>query len=339
VKVLLTGATGLIGKAVARELVARGHAVRALLRPTSDLAPLAGLSVEIARGDVLDAASVRAALAGQDALAHVAGIPRIGADPGEIHEVNVRGTEVVLAAAREAGVARAIHTSSISAAGGTRRPEVLDEAAPGNADALGIPYFLSKREGERIALAEAARGLPVVVLRPGVVLGPGDTHHSSASLVVAIAKRRLPAVLAGGTSFCDVRDVAAGFAAALERGRAGEVYALAGHNLPLAELAARTAALAGVRPPVRVPYPVAWALAAASEAAAALSGRRPPTSRDLARAGSLFTYASSEKAARELGYAVRPLEEMVRDTLVDALAAGRLRAETAELRALARGRV
>ncbi|HEX9241694.1 MAG TPA: NAD-dependent epimerase/dehydratase family protein [Anaeromyxobacter sp.] len=334
-KVLVTGATGLIGKAVARELVARGHAVRALLRPASDPAALSGLSVELVRGDVLDAASVRAALAGQEALVHVAGIPRVGDEPGPIHEVNVRGTELVLAAAREAGLRRVLHTSSISAAGGTRRPEVQDETVPGNAEALGIPYFLSKREGERIALAEAARGLPVVVLRPGVVLGPGDTHRSSASLVVAIAKRRLPAVLAGGTSFCDVRDVAAGFAAALERGRPGEVYALAGHNLSLAEFAARTAALCGVRAPVRVPYPAAWALAAFTEAVAVLRGRRAPTNRDLARAGSLFTYASSEKAVRELGYAVRPLEEMIRDTLVDALAAGRLRAETAELRALA----
>jgi dihydroflavonol-4-reductase len=336
VKVLVTGATGLIGKAVARELIARGHAVRALLRPASDPSPLAGLAVEVARGDVLDAASVRAALAGQDALVHVAGIPRVGADPGQIHDVNVRGTALVLAAAREAGVGRVVHTSSISAAGGTRRPVVPDESAPGNAASLGIPYFVSKLEGERLALAEAARGLPVVVLRPGVVLGPGDTHRSSAGLVVAIAKRRLPAVLAGGTSFCDVRDVAAGYAAALERGRPGEVYALAGHNLPLAEFAARTAALAGVRAPVRVPYPAAWLLAATAEVAAALLGRRPPTNRDLARSGSLFTYASSEKAARELGYAIRPLEAMIRDTLVDALAAGRLRAETAELRALAR---
>jgi dihydroflavonol-4-reductase len=334
-RVLVTGATGLVGKWVARELAARGHAVRALVRPASDPAPLAGLAVEIVRGDVLDAASVRAALAGADAVVHVAGIPRIGADAQDLAEVNVAGTEIVLGAAREAGVARAIHTSSISAAGGTRRPGALAEDAPGNAESLGIAYFLSKLRGERIALAEGARGLPVVVLRPGVVLGPGDTHRSSASLVVAIAKGRLPAVLAGGTSFCDVRDVAAGFAAALERGRPGEVYALGGHNLSLAEFAARAAAMAGVRAPVRVPYPVAWALAAAAEAAAALRRRPPPTNRDLARAGSLYTFVSSAKAERELGYRVRPLDEMIRDTLRDALATGRLRPETPALRALA----
>ena len=334
-KVLVTGATGLIGAWVARALAARGHAVRALLRPASDPAPLAGVAVEIVRGDVLDAASVRAALAGADAVVHLAGIPRIGADPEDLAGVNVAGTEIVLGAAREAGVARAIHTSSLSAAGGTRRPVVRSEDAPGNAEALGIAYFLSKLRGERIALAEAARGLPVVVLRPGVVLGPGDTHRSSASLVVAIAKRRLPAVLAGGTSFCDVRDVAAGFAAALERGRPGEVYALGGHNLSLAEFSARAAAMAGVRPPVRVPYPVAWALALAAEVGARARGRRPPTNRDLARAGSLYTFVSSEKAARELGYRIRPLDEMIRDTLRDAIATGRLRAETAALRALA----
>ena len=334
-RVLVTGATGLIGSAVARALLARGHAVRALLRPRSDPAPLAGLAIDLARGDVLDAASVRAALAGQDALVHVAGIPRISAERGLLADVNVRGTELVLAAAREVGIRRAVHTSSISAAGGTRRPEVLDETAPGNAEALGIPYFASKLLGERVALAEAARGLPVVVLRPGVVLGPGDTHGSSASLVVAVAKRRLLATVPGGTSFCDVRDVAAGFVAALERGRAGEVYVLAGHNLRVTELVARAAALSGVRPPPRLPYPVAWGLAAAAEALAAVRGRRPRTTREVARAGALYTFASSAKAEIELGYSVRPLDDMLRDTLRFALSTGQLRAETAELRALA----
>jgi len=247
----------------------------------------------------------------------------------------VRGAETVLSAALGAGVGRAVLTSSTSVTGGTRKPEIADEGTPGNAEALGIPYFLSKRAGERAGLALAARGLPLVVVRPSYVLGPGDVHGSSASSVVAFARGRIPAIVAGGASFCDVRDVARGHAEALERGRPGEVYVLGGHNRPISELAARVAALSGVPAPRRVPYAAALLFAAAQEAAARLAGRRPATTRDLVRAAALYTYVSSAKAERELGYRIRPLDEMIADTLRDAIARGKLRAETPELRALA----
>ncbi|HET8539071.1 MAG TPA: NAD-dependent epimerase/dehydratase family protein [Anaeromyxobacter sp.] len=336
-RVLVTGATGFLGAAICRELLARGHAVRALVRPASALAGLDGLGAEIARGDVLDAASVRAAMAACDAVVHAAGVPRIGGHDAEVLAVNVRGAELVLGAALEARVARAVLTSSVSAAGGTRAPAVTDESTPGNAEALGIGYFVSKLRGEQAGLALAARGLPLVVLRPGLVLGPGDTHRSSAELVVAIARRRLPGWVEGGTSLCDVRDVARGHAEALARGRAGEVYVLGGHNLRVSELVARVAAAAGVPPPPRLPYAVAYAAAALQEARARLRGRSPRTTRALVRAARLFTFVSSAKAARELGYAIRPLDEMVRDTLRFAIATGRLTPVSPELRGLAAG--
>lgn len=332
-KVLVTGATGLVGSAIVRELAERGHAVRALARPASDLSNVAALPVEVVRGDVLDVGSVRSAMEGCDAVVHAAGVARIG-EPPDVLAVNVRGVEVVLGAALAAGVARAALTSSTSVMGGTRTPVVLDEASAGNAEALGIPYFLSKLHGERAGLELARRGLPLVVLRPSFVLGPGDVYRSSASLVTALARRRIPAYVDGGASFCDVRDVARGHVAALERGRAGEVYVLGGHNLPMAEMIGKVCAAAGVPPPPRVPYAAALALAAVQEARARLAGRRPATSRALVRSAALYTYASSARAQRELGYAIRPFDEMVRDTLRWAVAAGRLKAQTAELRAL-----
>jgi dihydroflavonol-4-reductase len=334
VKVLVTGATGLLGDAIVRELLARGHEVRALVRPGTDPARL-GPGVEVARGDVLDAASVRAALAGRDALVHAAGSARIGLDRAAF-EVNTRGTEIVLAAAAAAGVRRAVHTSSTSVMGATRRPAVLDEATAGNAEALGIGYFLSKVRAERVALDLAGRGLPLVVVRPSFVLGPGDTRGSSASIVPAFVRRRIPAYVEGGASFCDVRDVAQGHVAALERGRVGEAYVLAGHNLRVGELAARVCALAGVRPPPRVPYLAALAFAALQEGWSRVSGRPPATRRELVRAAALYTFASSEKARAELAYAIRPLDETIRDTLRFALEVGQLRAETAALREIAR---
>jgi dihydroflavonol-4-reductase len=336
-QVLLTGATGLVGQAVAHELARRGHHLRVYARATSDVSPLAPLGAEVVRGELLDAESVARALAGCEGVVHVAGIATLGHDaPARLEEVNVRGVEVVLGAALAAGVRRAVLTSSTSVMGGTRTPELADEATAGNAEALGIPYFVSKLRGERAGLALAARGLPLVVLRPSYVLGPGDVHGSSASTVIALARRRVPAIVEGGASFCDVRDVARGHAEALERGRPGAVYLLGGHNRRISELAARVAALSGVPAPGRVPYAAAWAFAAAREAAARLAGRRPAMTRDLVRAAALYTYVSSARAERELGYTIRPFDDMIADTLRDAIARGRLGADTPELRALER---
>jgi dihydroflavonol-4-reductase len=335
-RVLVTGATGLVGSAVTRELARRGHSVRVLARPTSDLGGIDGAGAEVARGDVLDAPSVAAALAGCDAVVHTAG--KVGFRSGQRAEmlaVNARGVEVVLGAALAAGVSRAVLTSSISVTGGTRTPRVADEATPSNAEALGIDYFVSKLRGEQAALALARRGLPVVVVRPGYVLGPGDVRGSSASTVLALARRRLRVYVDGGISVCHVADVARGHAEALERGRPGEAYVLGGANVEMRDLVARVARLAGVPPPRRVPYPVALASAAASSAVARLRGRASALTPALVRSSALYTWASSEKARRELGYEIRPLDDMIRDTLRFYLARGRLDPSTPELRALA----
>jgi dihydroflavonol-4-reductase len=173
-------------------------------------------------------------------------------------------------------------------------------------------------------------------VRPSYVLGPGDVHGSSASTVLALARRRIPAYVEGGASLCDVRDVAAGHAEALERGRAGEVYLLGGHNVAMTGFIPRVCALAGVPAPPKVPVAVAWAAAAGQELAAKLRGRRSSMTRDLVRGAALYTYVSSAKAERELGYRIRPLDEMILDTLRDFVRRGRLQTTTPELLTLAR---
>jgi dihydroflavonol-4-reductase len=334
VRVLVTGGTGFIGGAVVQELLARGHAVRVLARPASDAATVPA-GAELVRGELTDPGAVAPALAGCQALIHCAGkvALQLGME-AELRRANVEVAEAVLSEAHRAGIARAVFTSSTAVVGGGRSPAVLDERSPANAQSLGIPYFTSKLEGERRALALAAQGLPLVVLRPSYVLGPGDVHGSSAATLVALARRRIPGYVEGGASFCDVRDVARAHAEALERGRPGEIYALGGHNLTTTEMIERVCQLSGAPVPRRMPYSAALALAAAEEITSGLQRRRPSITRDLVRASALYTFASSDKARAELGYAIRPFDEMVLDTLRWALAAGRLPAETEALRAL-----
>jgi len=205
---------------------------------------------------------------------------------------------------------------------------------PADPESLGIPYFSTKALGERVGLAVAARGLPVVVLRPAFVLGPGDVHGSSAALVVNLARRRIPGFVEGGASFCDVRDVARAHAEALLRGASGAPYTLAGHNLTTTELVTRVCGLAGVAPPRRMPFSAALAIASAEEITAGLQKRPPHLTRDLVKASALYTWTTSERARAELGYEVRPLEAMVRDTLRWALGRGKLTPDTEALRAL-----
>lgn len=316
-RVLLTGASGFIGSWVARELLRRGHEVRVLVRPTSNLRNLAGLAVEHAPGDVLDAPSVARALEGRDAVVHTAGLVHfVPADPVQ-RAVNALSVRVVLEAALRAGVGRAVLTSSTAVMGGSARPQVADEETPSTAASLGIDYFTTKLQGEQEAMAIHARGLPVVILRPSVVLGPGDVYRSSTATVRAVARRRLPFHVEGGQSYTDVRDVAAAHAAALERGRPGEAYVLGGHNLTVGEFVTRVAAAAGVPPPRRLPFGVALLGAMVGEAWARLRGRTPGITAQLVRAGHLYTFVRSDKARRELDYAVRPFEETLRDTLED----------------------
>lgn len=337
-RVLVTGGTGFLGGAVVRELAARGHAVRVLCRPSSDAAAAAQAGAEVVRGELIDAGAVRAALAGCEAVIHAAG--RVATGPGheaELRAANVDTVEAVLGEALSAGVARAVLTSSTSVLGGSRSPAVLDEKSESNAESLNIPYFTTKLEGERRALALAGRGLPLVVLRPSFVLGPGDLHGSSAATLVAIVRRRIPGYVEGGASFCDVRDVARAHAEALERGRVGEVYTLGGHNLTTTEMIERVCALSGAPAPRKMPFSAAMALAAAEEITAGLQKRRAAITRDLVRSSALYTFASSDKARAELGYAIRPFDEMVVDTLRWAMQVGRLSAESDALKGLLAG--
>jgi dihydroflavonol-4-reductase len=337
-KVLVTGATGFLGSAIARELVRQGHAVRALVRKTSKLDGLAGLSYEKVEGDILDADSVERALDGVDALIHTAGNtsarPR---DKALVHRVNVEGTRTVMAAAARRPDLRVVHTSSTTAVGATRRPRVLDENATWHVGGSGYHYVDSKKAAEAIVLEHARAGLDVVILNPGLILGPGDVYLTSTAYVLEYLRGRNRFAARGGISCCDVREVARAHVAALTRGRPGERYILAGQNVSHQEFLTTLRRITGLYRPIRLPGAVFWIAAAFSELAARIRPHKlEELNRGIARWAGWTCYYDVAKARRELDYVVRPFDETVRDTVRDLVGRGLHPARTPALADLAR---
>ena len=322
--VLLTGASGFLGSWVARRLVAHGHAVRALLRGSSGIEALTGLPLERVTGDVTDRPSVERAMMGVDAVIHAAGFismrPR---DRDRLHQVNVEGARNLLEAAGRRGI-RAIHTSSIATLGYSPDPVPRDERyLAGSAEFSDYPYAESKLRAETLALALARQGSEVVVLNPGLLLGPGGGQGGSTRLVQQYLQGLTRVSLPGGISFCDVRDVAEAHVLALSRGRSGERYLLGGHNQRYADLLRMLEAMTGMQRVWSLPVPLARYWGWVSQVTAAVQPH-PFEELNLAsvKYASRFNYCTVDKAVRELGYPLRPLTETLRDTIADLRGAG-----------------
>jgi dihydroflavonol-4-reductase len=315
---LVTGATGFVGSAVARALLARGHRVRVLARPNSDRRNLAGLAVEIAEGAMEEPRSLARAVAGCRYVYHVAADYRIWVpDPAPMFRVNVDGTRDLLTAALEAGAERVVYTSSVATlglmAGGS-----ADEETPSSVDDMIGPYKRSKFAAEEVARGLAReRGLPVVIINPSTPVGPGDIKPTpTGRLIVEAARGQMPAFVDTGLNIVHVDDVAEGHLAAAEKGRIGERYILGGENMTLAEILAEVAQAVGRRPPwLRVPHRVLFPVAVAAELAARITGRDPFVTLDGVRMARKKMYFSSEKASRELGYTPRPARQAIADAV------------------------
>jgi len=315
---LVTGATGLVGSAVARALLARGDRVRVLARPNSNRRNLAGLSVEIAEGAMEDPRSLAHAVAGCRYVYHVAADYRIWVpDPAPMFRANVEGTRDLMTAALEAGAERVIYTSSVATLGLLPGGSADEETPSGIEDMIG-PYKRSKFAAEEVVRELAReRGLPVVIVNPSTPVGPGDVKPTpTGRLIVEAARGQMPAFVDTGLNIGHVADVAEGHLAAAERGRVGERYILGGENMTLAEILAEISEVVGRRPPrLRVPHSVLFPVAIGAELAARVTGRDPFVTLDGVRMSRKKMYFSSEKASRELGYAPRPAREAIADAV------------------------
>ncbi|MDR5735002.1 NAD-dependent epimerase/dehydratase family protein [Caballeronia sp. LZ025] len=316
---LVTGASGFVGSAVARLAIERGFDLRVLVRATSPRKNVESLDAEIVVGDMRDEASMRAALRGVRYLFHVAADYRIWApDPGEIERANLQGTEATMRAALAAGVERIVYTSSVATLKVTSSGAIVDETKPSDAASTIGAYKRSKVLAERAVERMVANdGLPAVIVNPSTPIGPRDVRPTpTGRIIVEAATGKIPAFVDTGLNLVHVDDVAHGHLLALERGVIGERYILGGENLPLQQMLADIAGFVGRKPPtIRLPRGPLYPLAIGAELYAKVSGKEPFVTVDGLKMSKNKMYFTSAKAERELGYRARPYREGLRDAL------------------------
>lgn len=317
---LVTGATGFVGSAVARLLLARGHDVRVLARKGGDRRNLEDLKIEIAEGDLNDRASLDRAARGCTALFHVAADYRLWAPrPQEMIATNVQGSRNIVLAAAEAGVDRMVYTSSVAVLAKNPDGTPADEDTPVSVmDMIGAyktSKFLAEEEVRKLI---GEMKLNCVIVNPSTPIGPRDVKPTpTGRVVVEAASGRMPAFVDTGLNIAHVDDVAEGHLLAFDKGRVGERYILGGENLALREILAVIAGTVGRRPPkVSLPHDLILPFAYMAEMwARRVSGKEPFATVDGLNQARKRMFFSHAKAARELGYNPRPASEALKDAV------------------------
>ena len=318
--ILVTGATGFVGSAIARALLAEGETVRVLARPGNDRRNLQGLSVEIIEGDLNDSESFPGALQGCQAMFHVAADYRLWTrDPAAMVRTNVEGTRAIMRAACDAGIERIVYTSSVATLGINKDETPADEDTPVTINDMIGDYKRSKFLAE-----EAVRTLiekndaPVVIVNPSAPVGPRDIKPTpTGRMIVEAAAGRMPAFVDTGLNIVHVDDVAKGHLLAWRKGKIGERYVLGGENLPLAQILGAIAEICGRKPPsVRIPHGAIMPVAIAAEAWTRLTGGSEPfVTVDGVKMARKKMFYSSARSQRDLGYNARPVREAFEDAV------------------------
>lgn len=314
-RVLITGASGFVGRAILDDLLASGRDVRALVRSDASATALAATGAEVMRGDLADPASLGRAMAGREVVYHVAGLNGFCLpDPSQLTTVNVLGTRAVVRAAAGAGVRRIVYTSS-AATIGEAHGTVGGEHSAHRGTFLSA-YERAKHDAERAAFDDAAAlGVELVSVNPSSVQGPGRVRGTAKILIDAL-NGKLRLIIDSRMSLVDVHDCAEGHLRAEEHGAAGERYILSGTTLTVGEALELLGRVTGARiRPRRLPPPVAMALAGGVERVARLRGRRPSVCREMMRTLLHGHAYDGSRATRELGLVYTPLEESLRRTV------------------------
>jgi dihydroflavonol-4-reductase len=317
--VFLTGATGFVGSHVAHAFAAQGARLRLLIRSTSRLDNLEGLSAETVTGDLRNPDTFRSALGDCDVLVHVAADYRLWVrDPQAMYAANVDGTRNLLALAREVGVTKAVYTSSVATMGFREDGTIVDENTPVSLDDMIGHYKRSKYLAEQEAIAAAHDGQHVIVLNPTTPIGANDIKPTpTGQIVVDFLNRKFPAYVDTGLNLVDVDEVARTHVAAVERGRPGERYILGGENLSLKQILDKMSAITGLpSPTMKVPHSLAMAFAFFDETITGrLRGKEPRATVEAVRMGKKKMFASSAKAERDLGFRIVPVYAALRSAI------------------------
>jgi dihydroflavonol-4-reductase len=323
-KCFVTGASGFIGANLVHELIARGHQVKALLRPGSDLRGLTGAEFERVTGDVSDREKLNAAMRGCDCCFHVAASYHLWLrDYAPMYAANVEGTRNVIEAAAQAGCGRIVYTSTVGCIGlppavnGQVSP--TDETAPVSETQMSNHYKRSKWQAECVAIELARKGLPIIIVNPTAPVGPRDVKPTpTGQVIVDFLNRAMPAYLDTGLNWVHVRDVAIGHILAAERGRIGERYIL-GHpqgNWTMREAFAVLEEITGIRAPrMQIPYWVALSAAYVNEEMSAITGQPPKAPLAGVRMAKYKMFFNPAKAIRELGLPQTPPKQALTDAV------------------------
>jgi dihydroflavonol-4-reductase len=328
--VCVTGATGFIGSAIARALVGRGCAVRAMVEPAVDQTNLEKLDVEVVETDVRDGDAVRRALTGIRVVFHTAALYRFWARRSELfYDVNVGGTRNVLAAAAESG-SGVVYTSTVGTIGLRADGAPADEDVVADIEHLFGSYKRSKYVAEHETLRHAAAGLPVVITHPTFPLGEGDRAPTpTGKLIVDFLNGRVPAYVHTALNVVDVDDVAEGHLLAAERGQSGRSYILGGENMGLVDILGVLADHTGLpRPRGRIPAAAALGAGRASELVQGrLLHRSPAIPMEAARMSTTRMVFDDSRARGELDYTTGPAADAIRRSADWYVAEGYVRPE------------
>ncbi len=315
-QVFMTGANGFVGLNVVSALVGAGHTVTAMVRPNANISYLEPFGVRIARGELDDRDALTTAMEGADAVIHTAGNTSCNRrDLPALEAVNVRGTRNVVDAALANGVRRLVYTSTTSTIGVRHGDDKLaDEETPLSGYRAKSPYAITKRRAEQIVRDAHDRGLHSVILNPAEVIGAYDYNMQWGRMVLAAHYNQVPFVPPGGGSFCSAADVGQAHVNALERGRSGERYILAGHNASYSRFIDTISDVLGKRVDLpKTSYRRLYLKSLLQEKLAPLVPGKPPVEAYRMKVFSHAYYFDSAKAERELGYRSAPLAQMLHD--------------------------
>ncbi|MGZ5933920.1 MAG: hopanoid-associated sugar epimerase [Rhizomicrobium sp.] len=326
-RVLVTGASGFVGSAVARALAARGDEVSVLMREGSPRTNIVDIDCRVVMGDMRDVKSMTNAMDGARYVFHVAADYRLWArDPEEIVRNNLEGARAVMEAARTTGAEKIVYTSSVAALKPVAGVAV-DETSRHSEETVIGAYKRSKLVAERLVERMAGEGLPVVIVSPSTPIGPRDVKPTpTGRIIVQAASGGMPAFVDTGLNLVHVDDVAEGHLLALAKGKTGENYILGGEDVRLKDMLGIIAPLVGRKPPrVQLPRGPLYPLAYGAEAMARVTGKEPFLTADALKMSKYHMFFSSAKANAELGFTARPFARGLEDAVTWFRAAGYIR--------------